>query len=67
MSDLAHRVGSVELTLLGPHGSPVGTPVSIRQASHAFGFGNIGFELMDVATGGDGEPAITDAWLGLFN
>ena len=67
MSELDHRVGALAVRARRTNGDPVTGPVTVRQLNHSFGFGNIGFELMDVATGGRGEPRATDAWLGLFN
>ena len=65
--NVAHRTGSLRLTVLRPDGSSVEGPVTVRQVSHDFGFGNIGFELMDVATGLAEDAALEGAWLGLFN
>ena len=67
MSGLDHRVGELTVRALRADGTPISGPATVRQLNHAFGFGNIGFELMDVATGGRGEARATDAWLGLFN
>ncbi|MEN2741513.1 endo-1,4-beta-xylanase [Microbacterium sp. X-17] len=58
----AHRTGSTVLTLLGPDGSPLADrEVTVEQRSHAFGFGNIGFDFVEHGTA-DAEP-----WLRLFN
>lgn len=63
----AHRIGSLAVTVRHSDGTALRTPVQVRQASHDFGFGNIGFELMDVATGVAEDTTLADAWLGLFN
>ena len=58
----AHRTGSTIVTLLGPDGSPLADrEVTVEQRSHAFGFGNIGFDFVENGTAG-AEP-----WLRLFN
>lgn len=67
MTSLAHRTGTVDVRVLLPDGTPLGTPVSLRQVSHDFGFGNIGFELMDVASGAASTSGLVDPWIGLFN
>ena len=67
MNAYSHRVGSLDVTVLRADGSLVDGPITVRQISHDFGFGNIGFELMDVATGAVADNELTDAWLGLFN
>jgi len=49
---LAHRRGSAVLTITAPDGSPlVDADVTVRQTGHAFGVGNIGFELVPLANG----------------
>ncbi|WP_434315607.1 endo-1,4-beta-xylanase [Leifsonia sp. P73] len=58
----AHRTGGTVLTLLGPDGSPFADrEVTVEQCSHAFGFGNIGFDFVEHGTAGAGP------WLRLFN
>jgi Beta-1,4-xylanase len=43
-----HRLGSAELEVRRADGSPLAdTEVRVEQVRHAFGFGNIGFELLD--------------------
>lgn len=64
---LDHRVGSIDAVLTRDGRALAGEAVTVRQLSHAVGFGNIGFELMDVATGGERDGDLADAWLGLFN
>jgi endo-1,4-beta-xylanase len=49
---LRHRVWETAVTLLGADGSPLAdTEVTVAQRSHAFGFGNIGFDLIPLANG----------------
>jgi len=67
VTTLAHRNGSLRVKVLLPDHTAVGTPVSVRQLGHDFGFGNIGFELMDVATGASDASDLTQPWLSLFN
>lgn len=58
----AHRTGSTVLTLVAPDGSPLADrEVTVEQRSHAFGFGNIGFDFVEHGFAG-AEP-----WLRLFN
>ena len=80
----AHRIGSAELLLTDPAGAPLAdTEVVVEQQRHAFGFANIGFDLLRMiggpdpvgaesveAFGGvaDVEPARFQAqWMRLFN
>jgi GH35 family endo-1,4-beta-xylanase len=58
----AHRTGTTTVTLVDPDGLPLADRgVTIEQRSHAFGFGNIGFDFVE--RGFDGaEP-----FLRLFN
>jgi GH35 family endo-1,4-beta-xylanase len=67
VSPLDHRRGLLDVRVLGPDGAPVDSPVTVRQVSHDFGFGNIGFELMDVATGAAASSDLVEPWLNLFN
>ena len=49
---LAHRRSDATVTLLGPDGAPLAdTEVTVRQTRHAFWFGCIGFDLVDLANG----------------
>jgi GH35 family endo-1,4-beta-xylanase len=51
-----HRAGTTGLRLTGPSGAPLAdAEVRIEQRSHAFGFGNIGFELLRMVGGPDPE------------
>ena len=65
-----HRLGSTTLTVSAPDGTPlVDTDVVVEQTRHAFGFGNIGFDLIGLANG-RGEPGddeLGERWLELFN
>ena len=82
--DLGHRVCEVVVTVTGPAGAPLAdTDVVVEQRSHAFGFGNIGFDFVPLvggpapaaAEGVEGFGAarhldldtLADAWLDLFN
>jgi endo-1,4-beta-xylanase len=51
-----HRASEATLTVLGPDGAPLSdAPVVVEQVRHAFGFGNIGFDLLPLV--GGPEPA----------
>ncbi len=53
-----HRTGSVDLLLVDDAGEPlVDADVEVRQRRHAFGFGNIGFELLRMIGGPAPEGA----------
>ena len=44
----AHRAGTTTVTLVGPDGVPLADrEVTVEQRSHAFGFGNIGFDFVE--------------------
>lgn len=79
-----HRIGEVTLTVLGPDRRPLADRVvTVEQRRHAFAFGNIGFDFVQLV--GGPEPAEQDReqsfggaadvdldqfaelWLGLFN
>lgn len=79
-----HRQGEVTLTVLGPDGTTLAdTVVTVEQRRHAFGFGNIAFDLVRLVGGPDpaamagvegfGADAELDLdryaelWLGLFD
>lgn len=81
MRELNHRVGSIDVTVQRPDGTPVAdAAVTIEQTRHAFGFGNIGFDLIPFANGEhqagagqfggatrtDGEY-LASRWLEIFN
>ncbi|MFT4108402.1 endo-1,4-beta-xylanase [Propionicimonas sp.] len=66
----AHRLGSAVLTLTGADGAPLpDTEVEVSQLRHAFTFGNIGFDLVDLANGRgtNGDAELAERWLELFN
>lgn len=82
--DLSHRFREVALRVVAPDGHPVADgPVTVEQTRHAFGFGNIGFDFVDllggtpqteadagrVFGGADAERAVPllDDWLDLFD
>lgn len=65
-----HRLGGTVLTLTDAGGEPLAdTDVVISQTRHAFGFGNIGFDFIDLANGSDrgGDAELAERWLELFN
>ena len=78
---LPHRFGKVSVTLLGVDGQPLSDrEVVVEQRTHAFMFGNIGFDFIPVANeetdpppsafGGaspDRAARIADLWFDLFN
>lgn len=80
---MRHRTASTTVTVLGADGRPLaGADVTVSQRRHAFGLGNIGFDLIPLANGEspqpprsdgtDGAPAgslesLADLWLDLFN
>ena len=48
----AHRAVTTTLTITGPDGAPLpGLELTVAQARHAYGFGNIGFDLIPLANG----------------
>lgn len=78
----AHRRGSATVTVVDASGTPMpNAQVEIEQTRHAFGFGNIGFDLIDYAAGADAAgtksifggapaedaPTLAPLWLALFN
>jgi GH35 family endo-1,4-beta-xylanase len=71
-ASLAHRRADTRLTLRGPGGEVLAdTDVVVRQTRHAFWFGCIGFDLVDLGCGDSRDPGydqrLADAWLGVFN
>ncbi|MCB0912103.1 MAG: endo-1,4-beta-xylanase [Propionibacteriaceae bacterium] len=65
-----HRIGEAVVTVLDAGGRPLAeTEVVVRQTSHAFTFGNIGFDFIGLANGmpGDGDAELAALWLDLFN
>lgn len=76
----AHRVGTTTVTVTDAQGRPVAdAEVRVAQTRHAFGFGNIAFDLIPLANGEDavhdvgfgGASAhldrLADLWLDVFN
>ncbi|MFG2039671.1 endo-1,4-beta-xylanase [Dactylosporangium sp. NPDC048998] len=82
-TSLPHRTGEVALTLLGPDDRPLADrAVTVAQTRHAFAFGNIGFDFVDLvggptpegvdgdfgdAPGGLDLDRLGELWLNLFN
>ena len=69
---LAHRRADATVTLRGPDGAPLaGHDVVVRQTRHAFLFGCIGFDLVDLANGTAQDPEydgrLAEAWFDVFN
>ncbi|MFI6426371.1 endo-1,4-beta-xylanase [Promicromonospora sp. NPDC050880] len=69
---LAHRRADVTVTLHGPDGAPLAHhDVVVRQTRHAFLFGCIGFDLVDLANGTspdlEYDGRLADAWFDVFN
>lgn len=76
---LQHRLARSTVTVLGPDGTPlVGTEVSVAQTDHAFGFGNIGFDMVALANHEDASSGafggatarleeLAEQWLALYN
>jgi GH35 family endo-1,4-beta-xylanase len=67
---MAHRLGDQVVIVADDAGRPLGdTDVIVRQRSHAFTFGNIGFDLIALANGaGSPDDAdLAERWLELFN
>jgi endo-1,4-beta-xylanase len=78
---MEHRIGDVALTVNGPDGRPLADRVvTVEQRRHAFAFGNIGFDFVDLVGGPrpEVEPAfggaargdlnrLAEQWLNLFN
>jgi GH35 family endo-1,4-beta-xylanase len=81
---MRHRTGEVVVTVLGPDRRPLADrDVIVAQQRHAFAFGNIGFDFVELIGGPDPTGAeevegfggatrlslerLGDLWLGLFN
>lgn len=65
-----HRVGEVVVGVEDADGRPLtDTDVVVRQVSHTFGFGDIGFDLIGLANGAPraGDTRLAELWLDLFN
>ncbi len=61
----AHRVGTALVEVPGDGAPLVRTEVRVEQTRHAFGFGNIGFELFD--DHGTPDPALAPLFLDTFD
>ena len=79
---LHHRLGSAVVELSDAHGTPLAnTAVTVTQVSHAYGWGNIGFDFVGLANGevdgqvespfGGAKPSeasvLAPLWFDLFN
>jgi endo-1,4-beta-xylanase len=67
---LAHRLSDTVLLVTDQTGQPLGdTDLEVRQLSHAFAFGNIGFDFIELANGrgSAGDAVLAAHWLELFN
>ena len=65
-----HRLGTATLTITGADGAALAdTDVVIEQTRHAFTFGNIGFDLIDLANGrgAPGDEELGERYLEVFN
>lgn len=66
----SHRLGEAVLTLVDDAGRPLAdAEVVVEQTRHAFGFGNIGFDFIDLANGrpAAGDEELAAHYLDLFN
>jgi endo-1,4-beta-xylanase len=67
----SHRVGETVVTVTDSSGEPLPhTAVLVAQLSHAFAFGNIGFDLIGLANGEPdeiGTASLADLYLDVFN
>lgn len=69
-TSLAHRVGEARVRVLSTDGRPMAdTALVVAQRSHAFSFGNIGFDFVGLANGHPrpGDTELAAQWLDLFN
>ncbi|WIE64353.1 endo-1,4-beta-xylanase [Curtobacterium sp. MCLR17_036] len=58
----AHRHGAATLTIVDASGAPLrDTEVTVEQTRHAFTFGNIGFDFVDLAADADADAAAANA------
>ena len=66
----AHRIAEAVVTVTDAAGNPLeDAELAVAQTRHAFGFGNIGFDFIDLA-GGAGHPGdaeLAELYLELFN
>ncbi|MGV3713095.1 endo-1,4-beta-xylanase [Pseudolysinimonas sp.] len=65
----AHRLGSAVVEVRTAGGPLADTEVAVEMRRHAFGFGNIGFELLDHANGVGmpGDDELARLWLDAFD
>lgn len=67
----AHRIRETVVTVTDPSGAPLpDTAVDVSQVSHAFGFGNIGFDFIPLANGEPDEVGtehLADLYTDVFN
>ena len=69
-SQPSHRVGEAIVTLTDHSGQPLAdAEVMVAQTRHAFGFGNIGFDLIGLANGtpNPGDAELAELYVDLFN
>ena len=71
---VAHRLGRATVTVRDHSGAPMADrEVAVEQLSHAFGFGNIGFDLVPLANeesvgeARESDERLARQWLDLFN
>lgn len=65
---MTDRAASNTLTVRRPDGSLLASgEVEVEQVSHAFGFGNIGFDLVPVANGEEPDDGLADLFVEVFN
>ena len=65
-----HRRGTTTVAVTGPDGAPLAdTEVVVEQTRHAFGFGNLGFDLVPMANGraAPGDEELAARLVELFN
>lgn len=66
-----HRLGETVITVTDAAGSPLpNVEVAVAQASHAFGFGNIGFDFIDLANDAQndvGTESLAELYADVFN
>ncbi|GAB2523975.1 endo-1,4-beta-xylanase [Microbacterium petrolearium] len=68
MDVIPHRTGTAEIVLTTGGGAPLAHhEATVEQTRHAFGFGNIGFDLIPHACGEEDATPLAEAWLGLFD
>jgi endo-1,4-beta-xylanase len=68
--DTDHRLGTTTLTVLDQRGAPLpGVDVTVEQTRHAFSFGNIGFDFIELANGepGTGTEHLAELYADVFN